>query len=404
MNKLRFDGPWNSRPRDLSKLSQFCSSRLERTFAWGVVDLDRNWWDWLDAPVLMLSTDTPPPMTDELAQKFRQYTDSGGLLFIHNEFATQEMDEFVADLVHRAYPEYRLHAPAADDLLFSAAGKLSKPPPLKVIANADRTLLVYSPTDITRQWVQRRAKQIDPASEFGLNLFVYAAGTEGFHHRLDNDYLPPSVVPPLSAMPVARLQYPGQWDPEPSAWTRFARFFQDQTSEAVDVRPMPMTSLDPKVTPFATITGATAADFDKLDLKPLRKYVDDGGVLFIDACGGSPAFATSVRDKLLPTAFADVQFESLDPTSPVLAGAGDCMDPLPKPQVRQSAIIRLGGVPAQVDAAVVGKGMVFVSDLDVTAGLLNAHALSIVGYTPEYSQSLMKNVMLWTVNRLHPRP
>lgn len=402
MNKLRFDGAWDNRFSDLTKLAQFCSARLEQPFAWGVADLHRHWFDWLDAPVLMLSTDQPPTLDDAAVEKLRRYTDNGGLLFIHNEFQTPEMDAFVKEFASRAFPEFKLKPIPPGSLLFKSVVDLKNPPPFEGISNGDRLVLVYSPTDITRKWVTRRAMQINPSSQFGMNLFIYANGRDGYHHRLDSTYVPPPKVHALGTIPVARIQYPGDWDPEPAAWTRFGRWFQDQTSLAVSVRPMNAGDLNPKTTPVATLTGVSAVDFSKMNLQALRKYVNDGGVLFIDACGGNRAFAKTVRDQLLPTAFGDVQPMSLDASSSVLVGAGDCMDPLPKPQLRQSAITRLGGLLPQVDAIHAGKGMVFVSDLDVTAGLLGTGTLSIVGYTPAYCDSLMKNVLLWTVSRYRP--
>ncbi|HSU68751.1 MAG TPA: hypothetical protein VLJ39_17860, partial [Tepidisphaeraceae bacterium] len=46
MNKLRFEGYWANRPRDLANLSRFMSHELERQLNWQIVPLARPWTDW----------------------------------------------------------------------------------------------------------------------------------------------------------------------------------------------------------------------------------------------------------------------------------------------------------------------------------------------------------------------
>src|SRR5207248_8214444 len=52
MNKLRFDGYWANRPRDLANLARFAGKQLERPLNWQVVPLDNDYTDWMDSPIL----------------------------------------------------------------------------------------------------------------------------------------------------------------------------------------------------------------------------------------------------------------------------------------------------------------------------------------------------------------
>jgi hypothetical protein len=38
------------------------------------------------------------------------------------------------------------------------------------------------------------------------------------------------------------------------------------------------------------------------------------------------------------------------------------------------------------------------SRLDLTSGLLDTHTLGILGYDPAYAQSLIKNIVFWTLD------
>ena len=56
MNKLRFDGYWANRPRDLANLARYTSHQLERTVNWQVVPLSHPWTDWTDSPIVYLAS------------------------------------------------------------------------------------------------------------------------------------------------------------------------------------------------------------------------------------------------------------------------------------------------------------------------------------------------------------
>jgi hypothetical protein len=400
VNKLRFDGYWNNRPRDASKLAEFVSTQLEQPFAWGIADLSRHSWEWLDSPLLFITTDTPPDLNDEDYAKLRDYTDQGGLIFIHNEWSTPAMDDFVAKLAAKVFPEYPLEPLPADHAIYSDVIHLANKPPLKAVSNGSRLLLIYSPTDLTKAWITRSPKDNkNPQSQLGLNLFIYAAGKDGFHRRLDSSYIPPPAFAPGGTIPIVRVQYPGAWNPEPAALARFSRWFQNQTSLALAVQPSTLAKLSTTTTPIAFLTGNAAADFSTMDLHALHNFVAQGGVLLIDAAGGSKPFIDSVRDQLLPRAFPEGQLVPLMPENPILAGTGDCMDPLPKPRLRRYAAEQLNGKDPALDLLSIGKGAVIISDLDVTTGLLDTGQYGIIGYTPSYAQSLVKNIVLWTLSR-----
>ena len=407
MDKLKFEGDWNDRPRDVAKLTNYVSTQLERPFAWGVADLDRNWTEWLDAPMLFITTDAAPTFSDDACRKLRAYSDAGGFIVLHNEFDSKDVDAFAAALARRVFPEYPLSAVPPSDLLYHTVVSMragTRPlPPLMRVGNGTRPLLVYSPGDVSRTWVGWRThdSRTDPDLELGLNLFVAAAGTGDFRNRLDSPYLGPSSIAPAGTVPVQRLTYAGgRCDPEPGAWTRFARWFALQTSLAMDVRPTAIGDVDLNAGPVAVLTGNAGVDFSKVDLHPLQAFVQAGGTLLVDAAGGNAAFAQAVHEQLLPQAFGGATSEELPAAHPILAGVGDCMTPLPKPRLRTFATQQLGGgAPPGVQYLSYGSGTVIVSDLDLTTALLDSHTYGILGYTPDYANALYKNAILFTLRR-----
>ena len=46
-----------------------------------------------------------------------------------------------------------------------------------------------------------------------------------------------------------------------------------------------------------------------------------------------------------------------------------------------------------------GKGRVILSRLDLTTALLGTNPWAVNGYSPEYAQAFIKNILLWTESR-----
>ena len=208
----------------------------------------------------------------------------------------------------------------ADHPIYNVVFKPSPRPPLKAVSNGSRILMLHSPADLALRWQQRqdrawegkkapapgdskgadaelRAKQLAPF-QFAVNLFIYAAGKRDLRNRLDSPWVGPTDSSPVQTVKVARLQYAGNWDPEPGAWRRFTNALQRETSYRADVLPIPLRDLKPNDAPLAHLTGTHRASFSAAEAAALKAYVEAGGVVLIDNCGGPGAFEPEVRSLL----------------------------------------------------------------------------------------------------------
>jgi hypothetical protein len=138
------------------------------------------------------------------------------------------------------------------------------------------------------------------------------------------------------------------------------------------------------------MTGVARYVLSEAEIAALRRYVEDGGVLLIDACGGSSDFDQSMQ-ATLRQAFPQAQLRALPVDHPVLSGKGNLMDMLPKSQFRPNT--HGADLPVQILSS--GKGHVIYSTLDLTSGLLGTNTWGIRGYQPAYAQSFIRNVVLW---------
>jgi hypothetical protein len=399
-DKLQFDGAWSNRPRDVANLTRFAAAALERPFNWQVVTVDDDWQNWTDAPVLYIASHAPLPLSDADVDKLRSYAEAGGLIFTSADVGSPTFDRYVAGLAARLFPRYAFHDLPADDPVYRSLfpiGRANPRPPLRGVSNGSRLLLVHSPEDLGRIWQLHETVAKPMPFQVGLNVFIAAAGKTTFRNRLRSPYLPEPPVTPVGTTAVARVVYDGgDWDPEPAAAGRFARAFLGETSIRVEVRDVDPAALDPHVTPLALLSGTGPAHLSPAQLRALHGYVQKGGVLLIDACGGSARFAGSVDADLLPHAFPDALAGELPADHPINVGTAPGMSPLDL-RLRPFAADLAGTKRVRIRWLAVGRGTVLYSPVDVTTGLLGTNTWAVNGFEPQAAYGLVRNALLYAV-------
>jgi hypothetical protein len=397
MNKLRFDGYWNNRSRDVANLSRFASHELERAVNWQVVPIDREWHEWLDSPVLFLASHQPPrSMSDEQYAKLRKFVDGGGLLLTHADGGSAKFNAFAEELAKRLFPEHAIANVPQDHELYGVQYKLKTKPALKAVSNGSRILMIHSPTDLTTAWQVRNGTKRE-LWELAVNVFVYAAGKADLRNRLSSPYVAEPTNRAQHTVKLARVRHGGTWDPEPYAWERMSRVMRRETGWAIEREVVEAKELNAHATRIAHVSGTAALALDDAQIAGIRSFVESGGVLFLDACGGSEAFTQSVH-AVMVKAFPNAKLAAVPLEHPLLKGGSGGMVDLSKPQLRGYAESKVGKT-LRLEILSAGKGFVVFSPLDVTTGLLGTNTWGVVGYEPGYAQNLVKNLVLWAEGR-----
>jgi hypothetical protein len=194
---------------------------------------------------------------------------------------------------------------------------------------------------------------------------------------------------------VAQIKYTGgDWDPEPGAWRRFANLYQWVMDTSIPMVVTDFVSLDAKKTPLAHLTGTAATNFTDADAKAVHQFVAAGGMLLVDPCGGSPDFDKSARS-LLAKAFPGVQPSVVPKDHPLLAAADDKGKPLTL-RLRPYDVDKLKMTAPPLERIAVNDGVVIISHVDLTTGLLGTNTLAVVGYDTPIAQAVVWNLLGWT--------
>ena len=393
-NKLRYDGAWCNRARDTAHLSAFAAGQLERQLNWQIVPITRPWTDWFDSPVLYISGHLSPHISDAELAKLRAFAEAGGLIFSHADGNSTAFTSSVMTLGRKCLPNYAWSRIPQNHPIYTLQYPIKLKPEMQMITNGTRILWLHAPYDMAATWQLRDATHREHF-ELGVNIFVYAAGKPDLRNRLASPILSEPIAKPKHTVDIARLRYTGAWDPEPYSFTRFSTFFFRETGWKLNATPIDLSGLTAEAKPLAHLTGTAAMTLDDKAVKRLRDYVDAGGVLFIDACGGSSAFTDSAT-AMLAKAFPDTKLQPLPPTHPLLHSTTPGMFDIGAPVLRPYAKQTLGQNIPPILSLKSGKGTVILCPLDISTALLGTSTYPILGYSPDYAQRLLKNAVLWT--------
>ena len=103
-------------------------------------------------------------------------------------------------------------------------------PAIEVLDNGSRILMLLIPTgDPAKVWQGQSfvAIKSDPFSQLMIDIVLYAVDKEGLRTKGETYLVPRNGEPATSQVKIARIKYPGEWDPEPGGWRRFSNIMHN---------------------------------------------------------------------------------------------------------------------------------------------------------------------------------
>ena len=185
--------------------------------------------------------------------------------------------------------------------------------PLWGIEHGCRTVVIYSPKDLSCYWNQAERSPTNTAvilaTRVGQNIVDYATGRELPADKLVVREVHDFKVAPAqrNALRIAKLQHAGEWNVAPLAVPNLMEALRKPPlSFDVVINHKELSPRDPSLIyyPLIYLHGRAAFSFTKEDLDALRRHLEPGGgTLFGDSACGSPAFDAAFRrfvTELLP--------------------------------------------------------------------------------------------------------
>ena len=220
------DLDWNNDRNDLKNLVAHASKEIfhRQPLAWQTVDLmmaaqppgKRNvpteddlaavTAELLQSPILYITGHRSPLRRFTAIEKklLKRYVDNGGFIVAEACCSSRDFDEGFKDLVAEVWPDSEFAPLPAEHAVWTSPTTVAPGQPYTLwgLNQGCKTILLYSPQDLSCRWESGKVE--DPrciqAFRLGLNIIAYATGMQLPHERLtevavQRDRPDPPVIP-----------------------------------------------------------------------------------------------------------------------------------------------------------------------------------------------------------------
>jgi hypothetical protein len=410
MNKLRYsldangDTPreanWNQRPRDAANFTKWLSKQLERDLNWQIVGLDNPIEDLHDAPILYVAGNQTLSFSAADEKKLKAFVEQGGLIVGQADCSFPGFGASFKKLGSKLFG-YEFRELPANHVIYSALYDRKNwkgPLPVQGLSNGARELMVlFGAGDPARFWQTGTYLGREATHEVMANLFMYVSEKRDLRYKGDSWVVWPNpAAAPAKHLKVARLEYPGNWDPEPGAWKRLAAILRNANEAAVTVDAIKLGEgkLGAAEYKLAHLTAVQKFTLTEAQRAELKAYVAGGGTLLVEACGGNGEAVGSIETELAAIAPAGKLPQLVPPDSPVYAHLGAPADQL---TFRAFATRHVGATRGpRLRGVAVGNrpAAILYSPEDLSVGMVGQPIDGIIGYTPNSATSIVRSIVL----------
>ncbi len=409
INKLRH-GPgndWNNDRDDIRNLTNLISRDWKHLLTFQVVDPESATIEELmQAPILFFNGHKPPEFGPQGLANLRQFVEQGGLIFAEACCSKAEFDVGFRALMKQVFPEpeYELQPLSPSHAVWRARHILTPDVhPLWGIDYGCRTVVIYSPEDLSCYWNQLEVQPDNPAVikaiRVGQNVIDYATGRE-----LPPDKLAQRTVtefemeqPKRGALHIAKLRHGGEWNVAPLAIPNLTTFLRQSALKfdvVINHREF-TTPRDPNLVyyPLVYLHGRAAFTFQQEDLEAIRQHLNPGGgMIFADAACGSEAFDTAFR-RFAAQLYPDQPLEPIPPDDELYT-ARSGFDLSDVEFTKGAGGGR--GRPQLEGVKLDGHWAIIYSKYDIGCALERQASLECKGYTHESALRIASNVVIYS--------
>ncbi|MDD5483050.1 MAG: DUF4159 domain-containing protein [Kiritimatiellae bacterium] len=309
---------WNATPNDINNLLRSMKDQVDAHFHMDVRTLDEISVDPEQNPVLYRTGHYRFEFTRAERQRLRRYLLAGGMMIFNTGLGSLPFYQSAVKELGEIFPEQPLQRLTADHPVFhsyydvdrvqyapavSAAGYQGFAPWFDAVEINCRVVALVSRWGMAVGWegnVQKDYQAYLPESAFklGVNILTYASSMRAWAKNAAQSMKFINKDEPLSdTVAVAQVQYDGVWKTRHAGLSVLLQTFNRRTGIPVrfGLREMRLTDPDIFSAPLLYITGHEHFELKPAEITALRKYLQNGGFLFGEACCGRRGFDLAFR-------------------------------------------------------------------------------------------------------------
>jgi hypothetical protein len=424
------DTDWNNDRNDLRHLVDYASKSMFKNFplAWqnfdmmqaavpgnGVnlteEDLLEVTSDLLQSPILYFNGHKSPRTRFLAVEKelLKKYVDNGGFLLVEACCGSREFDQGFKTLAQELWPDNPLEDLDPKHPVWSSHGLVTPGDPYKLmgISMGCKTVLIYSPQDLSCQWEANNPKTAlgDRAFKLGGNIIAYATGMEPPRPRLTNVELASTKEDPRQIprgfFKVAQLKHGGDWQPAPRAMRNLMDHLRKEAGLDVALKTEELQVASKSVIDFKFLYmhGRSEFSFTSKQVEHLRFNLENGGLLFADACCGKPGFDRSFR-QFAKVLFPDHKLEEVPLDDPLYSKElnGTRLDETSIMCRREPGGEMRTATPFLEGIRIDGRWVVLYSKYDIGCALERHKSSDCLGYDEKSAQKIAGAAVLYLLN------
>ncbi len=316
---------WKTDPGDIDTLLGIVNRQLGVNYGSIETSFNKFSYDPSEVPVLYLTGHNPPVITPEQAARLRAYLQDGGTLVADACCGSREFRIAFEVLIGEVFPDRPLRdlppehplmtcAVALGDVKYRLSGKeVAGPPQVKGVDIGCRTAVFYFPRDVSCGWAGHTHEQgerysVEDARAVGANLVAYIIADYQLGRYLSSAKVYYQAAEKTrDEFVFGQLIHDGDYDPSPSGIVELLEYVDRETSINVQYKKVAVSPSSPDIFnfPFLYMTGHYDFTLSDTAVANLRRFIQNGGILFAEACCGRKEFDRAFRREIarvLPSA------------------------------------------------------------------------------------------------------
>lgn len=313
IGKIQLNGLSETDPHDIENLVFETSRLLKKSFAYQKVRLHG---DLSDIPMLFFSGHEAFQLKKEELDCLKNYLEQGGLLVGEACCNRKEFARSFKEMTFTLLDGKSALEPLAPTHILYQLEETTLPPAYQTLFGAGfrcKTSILFSSRDLSCLWQNQETQSIE--FQLGLNLLRFALAEGRLYDRISEQPHSPhqtaNTYSNTGPLLIAKLAHESDWNNDAQDLEGLLQLFQKQTGQTgryvvvkkgEPIPPIPILYLNghqaPKLTPNQKIA--------------LQQFVQEGGILFGEACCDKIEFAEGFQ-RLLQELFPKVSLDLLPP-------------------------------------------------------------------------------------------
>ncbi len=412
---------WTRTPNDLKGLLEWLSSEMNVHFTSNVKSFDEIEPDPTKNPLLYRSGYKPFKLSASETAKIRTFILNGGTVVFNSLVGNPEAYQSALEAAKAILPERNIYRLRMDHPVFHSFYNIDKVafrdrmvkdgvvtdpyPYLEGVDVDNRTGIIISRWDFSLGWEANAHESWGYADtdsrKLGANIVAYVTAMRDAGRSVGKSVeLADADKKSAGKFRVGQVIHAGPWKTRSAAFPMLLNQLNKETGTQVsfDLKDVPLTDASIFEMPFMYLTGTTDFSLSEPERANLRKFLMNGGVLFVEAGEGRASFDQAFRQEIAQI-LPGKKLEALPANHPIFQQPKNLATVKARPALAAKRGNQIDVAPELLGIELNGSLAVIYTPNDVSAGWERAIAPYAIGYEPQDATALGLNVLYYALTR-----